>query len=419
MIIIYRTLCPTCKAKTNLRLQIGNLIGNFDEVQPFFYICSKCETPTRGVVHASFDTEFPKIDLELEGGEILEKIFRKPDQTITVALDLPCLLFDDGSPQSQYPFFHQVDLMGGSGKKIDELMKRLKQFRGVIKSDWPKFRRLIVHYQNQDWKRFNTEWKNIFEDAMPIPKNDFERIDLFYKVLELIFVPLQPDFDYPILKTEFNGLLIGLYQSNSDELYGFANYLINSKELQGYERNLLERLSFIVDHFSALSPGFPILLYSVEGKQEVERLRIMRDDFEILKAHYLSCYEICHKTLNILVGLINLSERGNINAFSGNKPKTLNEYKKLANARKVEFLDSNVFPEISSRWSVFFDRQLRNAIGHYSIHHDLITGKLVIDDFPPVPYSVFVANTLNILPMILFSLQVVKMMYLEKAIRRK
>lgn len=419
MIVNYRTLCPTCDAKTDLRLQIGNLIGNFDEIQPFFYICSKCSTPTRGVVYANFDYKFPKVDLKLEDGEVLDEIFNEPDQVITVALDLPCLLFDDGTPQSQYPFFHQADLMGGSGKKVAELMERLTQFRQVIRSDWAKFRRIIVHYQNQDWKRFDLEWKNVFQDSTPVPKNDFERIDNFYKVVELIFLPLRPDFDYPILKAEFNGLLIRLYKTNPAELFGFATYLLNSKELQGYERNLLERLSFIVDHFSALSPGFPILLYSTEGKKEVEHLRIMRDDFEILKAHYLSCYEICHKILNILVGLVNLSERGNVDMFLDHKPKTLNEYKKLPNARKVEFLSPKIFPKISSRWDYYFDRQLRNAIGHYGVYHDLVTGKLIVENTAAIPYSNFVANTLNALPMILLSLQVVKMMHLERAIRTR
>jgi len=137
----------------------------------------------------------------------------------------------------------------------------------------------------------------------------------------------------------------------------------------------------------------------------------MRDDFETLKGHYLSSFEICHKVISILVGMLNINARGDPDSFDGGVPRSLDRFSRLPNARKPAFLDPQIVPEISSRWGDYLDRQLRNAIGHYSIYHDLRTGMLVRENADPIPYSWFVASTLRLLPVLLYCLQLIKMVY--------
>lgn len=409
LILRYAVECPGCMAKIVLRLGVG-----VDTQLPFYYVCGKCGVPTRGVLHTRPDTMPPRADLELEDGRIFDQEHEDADQVITISLDLPCLLVgDEASPEGMFPFFHQAELMGGL-ERLMEFQRRMGMFRQLIMSDWTQLRRLITYYADRNWGQFDVELQGLFDERQLPPRNDLDRHDLFHRAVELFFLPLLPDFEYPDLKAEFNGFLLRLMEERKRGLREFTICLANSPELAQYQCGLLDRLSFCVDHFPALAPGFPVLFYTEEGERSLERLRIMRDDFEILKSHYLSCFEACHRILFVLIGLINLSVRGNADAFAGGSPGSLAQFERLPNAEKVKYLDKDVLPAISSRWQSSLDRQLRNAIGHYGIHHDLRTGLLVRQRGEPIPYSQFVASNLKLIPMLLYCIQVVKMIYINR-----
>ena len=403
MIFRYHVVCPGCEARIVLRLGVG-----LDDHQPFYFVCGRCGAPTHGILHI----DPPAAELELEDGEISGEFSEQPDQIITISLDFPCLIFGDETPESVFPFLHQGMLMGGLDKVI-EFQRRVGMFRHWIKSDWLKVRRLISYYSDRNWQQFDAGWTDIFDnESWSAPTNNFQRHDYFHRLLDLLFAPLEPEFDYPVLKIEFNGLISKLLGRRSDVLRSFTSHLAHSPDLHQHQRNLLERISFVVDNFSALSSGFPVLFYTRESRHRLDQLRIMRDDFEVLKAHYLSCFEICHKVIAILVGMLNINAREDPDAFDGGRPRSLARFEKLPNARKPAFLDSNVIPELSSRWRDHLNRQLRNAIGHYGVYHDLRSGMLVLENADPIPYSWFVASTLQLLPILLYCLQLIKMVYI-------
>ena len=286
MIIRYHTLCPGCEAKIRLRLSVG-----IDDYQPFYYVCDKCGAANRGALEIDYRKDPPRRKLTLDGQDHTESTvdFDTPDQTITIGLDLPCFLVGTESAATQFPFLHQSVLMGGN-EQILQFQHSIGTFRDLIESDWPRFKRLITYYVNRNWKQFDTQWGNIFEEAAPLPRNEFERHDFFHRALEMFFASLEPEFDFPVIKEEFNNFVTKVSQGKLENLKGFSRYLTESKELAQHQRSLLERLSFVVDNFSAISPGFPVLFYNTDGKKDLSKLRIMRDDFEILKAHYLSCF---------------------------------------------------------------------------------------------------------------------------------
>jgi hypothetical protein len=339
--------------------------------------------------------------------------FEVPDQTITIGLDLPCVLTGIDTPLTQFPFLHQSMLMGGNDRLI-QFQQSISSFRDMIRTDWTRFKRLLVYYRNRNWKQFDTQWGKIFEDTAPLPKNEIERHDFFHQAFEMFFISILSEFDYPILKVEFNLFITKLSVEKSEELKDFVFFQTTNKELSQYQSSLFERLSFVVENFSALSPGFPVLFYNATGKQGLSNLRIMRDDFELLKTHYLSCFEICHKVLNIVVGLQNIIARGNPDIFKNGTPVTLRKFSILPNAQKMDIIDSAIFPKMYSRWSSCFNRKLRNSIGHNSIYHDLGTGMLVIDGTPSIPYVEFVASTLNLTSLVLYCVHVIKMMYISR-----
>ena len=281
--------------------------------------------------------------------------------------------------------------MMGKPETVKQFAGLLGQFRELVRADWPSAMRLMTYYLNRNWQQFDLEWSSIFAEVWPAPTNDLEYHDHMHRVLEMFFAPLQPELDYPILKEEINLFISKLCNARRQEMRDFASHLTTGRDLSRYQRNLMERLKFVVDNFSALTPGFPILFYTAKNKGDLSQLRIMRDDFGILKGHYLSCFESCHGVLSTVVGLLNINARGSADAFDGGKPSSLEGFNKFPNARKPKFIDATVLPELATRWEEFFDPRMRNAIGHDKVFHDLTTGMLVLDNALPVPYSEFVA----------------------------
>lgn len=410
MIVRYGTTCPGCEYKIDLRLQVG-----YEQEQSFYYVCERCGAPTRGLLKAIPDPQFPKIDLELEDGPVLDSHLDGADQIITISLDFPCLIQAEiEDPEKYFPFFLQGQLMGGM-EKVLEFQRRVAMYRGLIEEDWPRIRRIFVYYLDREWDAFDSEVAKILdEEPDQTDATDLTRHDGLQRLLEVIFISLLPSDEYLKLKAEINGLFNQLLTNSPDQLREFVVLATDSDELHQDQRRLLERLEFIVGNFGALSAGFPILLYESEADDRIEDLRIMRDDFELLKVHYLSSFESLHHVLRLPVGLVNIGIRGDHDAFGQKGPQSLGRFSSLPNAQKPQYLDGNIVPVARAVWDKWLDRQLRNAIGHNSIHHDLGSGMLMRTNGDPISYSSFVANTFYHLTLVLYALQIVKMFYIHR-----
>ena len=105
--MIYRIFvdCPGCKSSIALRLQAG-----IDSQQPFYFVCQKCGAPTRGALNIDYETNPPKISFELEDIQRIRDYIEEPEQTITIAPDLPCLVTPNDNPTSEFPFIYQSEL---------------------------------------------------------------------------------------------------------------------------------------------------------------------------------------------------------------------------------------------------------------------------------------------------------------------
>lgn len=402
--------CPGCKSSIALRLQVG-----IDSQQPFYFVCQKCGAPTKGFLIIDYDKNPPGLSFELEDVQFLREYIEEPEQTITIAPDLPCLITPNDNPASEFPFIYQSDVTENP-EDLVEIQTRLGDFRETVEANWPKVRRLTSYYLDRNWPSFDNELSNIFDKDISAPKTELQRHDAFERVLGLLFVPIQLDPIYLELRKELGNFISAVSQRRTKALVDFANEAIERKEPHNYQIGLIERLSFIVDNFSSLCPGFPIMFYDEEKNIDLGQIRIMRDDFEILKSHYLGCFEIAHKVLNLLVGMTNIYVRGNENSFLNNTPCSLERFARLPNARKAQYIDISVLPDLSSQWNIYFNRGLRNAIGHNSVRHDLKTGMLLLDDGVSIPYSEFVVNNLRLLPALLFCLNAVKKIFAIKEI---
>jgi hypothetical protein len=133
----------------------------------------------------------------------------------------------------------------------------------------------------------------------------------------------------------------------------------------------------------------------------------------------LKTYEACHRSLDLVVAILNLVKRGDPDNFGATvpprlaaagvkrPPQHLDAYRNLPAASKVEYLGE--LPGWYREWPQVLDKSLRNAIGHHSVHHHLASGTLQRDNGPDVPYIQFAANVQQLLHPLLTMLNVVKL----------
>lgn len=398
--------CAGCRAKIRLRIGVG-----LDERQPLYFVCAKCGAATRGEL--VIDEEEPSATLFLEGSPPERTEHDDPDQVVTIHPDLPAIvtateMWDVGGS----PFLLQEQLIGDA-KKLLEWKERVDGFRGLLKADGPSFKRLSQYYLLHNWKQFDVEGQRIFPDTWPEQSRDFDRHDVYHKIVEIMFMPLVVNRMYLLMKAEFNDYVSRAARAGLD-LQDWAYHLRDDVLPHTVQADLVARLHFVMDNFGAMAPAFVLAFYPEDRQGMIDDLRVMRDDFDVLKTHVLSSFELCHKVLAIPVALSNLVERGSWDSFPSGKPRDLQSYAALRNAQKPQYLSS--FPVAHSSWNDIFRRTLRNAIGHHWVRHDLASGSLLFDDGTNIPYIRFVEGTLGLTTGLLYAIHLVKMLHITVTI---
>ena len=399
MIIRHTVSCSGCEAHILLRISVG-----LDDVQPFYFVCSKCNAATRGKLLIQYE---PELDakLEIESGEILAKE-EDISQTISIHSNLPMKaeakeMWDDGGS----PFIMHFS---GLGDNYYEFDARLKEFKEIAKNDWLKVQRWIGYYLDNNWSQFDLEYENIFKGSLGEPKEIWHRHDLLHRSLDFLFSFLWVDPYYPNMKKEWAELVV----KGEKENLGITDYMekeMNSGNVNKIQKEIFHCLSLFMKHRDAILPGLVIEMYEPERKERlIEELRLFRDEFSELRDLYISTFEACHDTLKFVMAINNIVFRGNADDF-GSSPKTPNnmkKFEKLTSFNKSSLI--NNLPSWEANWNFLLNRKIRNAIGHNSVRHDLPSGLLILDDGTSLPYLEFVIMTLRLIHPLLLSANVLK-----------
>jgi len=399
MIFRYTVLCPGCNAKIRLRLSVG-----LDNEQPFYFVCNRCKAATRGKQVIWYEPQ-PGARLELEDGEQIDKD-DKPDQVLTIHPDLPSRaeaaeMWDEGG--SPFIMHHQL-----LGEHFLEFNRRHKIFREVSSKDWLKVRRWLGYYVNSQWEDFDKEGRRIFEEIWPSPNEDWQRHDFVHKILDSLFAPLWVNPYYPDMKAEW--LLSGFSKGNTEAVKEFALNYIRTGEIRESQKRIFHCMELFMNNRSGLLPGLAAEMYIKDKGKSIQELRLFRDEFPQLRDFYVVTFEACHQVLKYVVGLNNIAKRGHADDFGHSEPSNIRAFEKLPNAKKIDFLTD--LPQWQKNWPLVLDKNLRNAISHHSVRHDLATGMLVLKDGRAIPYLEFVVKSLRLNHAILLAANVLKMMHI-------
>ena len=88
----------------------------------------------------------------------------------------------------------------------------------------------------------------------------------------------------------------------------------------------------------------------------------------------------------------------------------MQRFRKQKSFEKVRILSELQVWE--KQWTFLFDRRLRNAIGHHSIRHDLVSGLLVERQSEPIPYTRFIVQVLRLVQACLVTAHLLKYVHL-------
>ena len=396
MIWRYAVQCPGCKAKIVLRIGIG-----FDVVQPFYFVCARCNAATRGKQIIRYKPT-PGTRLELEAGKLLNDD-ENPNQVITLHPDFPAraeskdMIEPDGSP---FLMHHKI-----LGDRFLEFNIRLKRFREVADKDWTSIRRWIGYYIDENWQQFDQERKQLLGKTWKDPWQEWQRHDIIHRALDVMSASLWLRPYYPNMKADWCKAF-NLATKKSTELKEFVRESVESGLIRSRQRDVFHCLELFMDNRSGILPGLAAEMYPTGEQAAISELRLFRDEFPQLRDTYIATFEACHNILRFVFGIVNIAHRGSPEDFGSEGPASLLEFEKLVNAQKAALLTP--LPEWEKSWGVVLDRRIRNAIGHHSVRHDLPSGMLVLQDGSQIPYLEFVVKTFRLIHPILMAANVLK-----------
>ncbi|QMW16858.1 hypothetical protein H3302_17920 [Pseudoalteromonas sp. MT33b] len=199
-------------------------------------------------------------------------------------------------------------------------------------------------------------------------------IDDRQKVYSEYYDELNNCIDKSLVK--YSGLLMDLHHKHE--------YLENRSKLF----NLHKRLFRQIESYMA---GFIYEYASDDFKNDIDKCRLYRADFDTVKSLYVDIFELISKTSTYIVLIANLSKRGDINLFSDGS-MSVSKFKKLTSFKKLQFLSE--LPLVSSLFQSV-SRKMRNEIGHFSARYDVKSGNVIFDSGKTENYLIFLNNLLQ------------------------
>ncbi|MCK4849717.1 MAG: hypothetical protein KAT11_00120 [Phycisphaerae bacterium] len=335
------------------------------------------------------------------------------DQVTTLDSEMPSKpdaaeMWDPGGS----PFLLHRHIMGD---RFLEWRKRLDLFRSWAEHEWPALKRLISYYLDSNWGQFDVAGKGLLKKTWPDPTEIWQRHDYLHRLLDAAFMSLCVEMHYPDMKKQWLESSLPPY-ADSAKTAVFAANAVNNDVINRLQKSIFHCLELFMENRSALLPGLPVHMYPSGKSQAVLELRLFRDDFPALRDLYVATFESCHKVLRYVVGQLNIAKRGNPDAFAEGSPKNITAFERLVSAEKARRLRE--IPFLCDVWIELLDRDLRNAISHHGVHHDLSSGKLMFDGYPELPYLEFVAKGLALIHPILFAANVLKTMHVMALLGR-
>jgi hypothetical protein len=374
--------CRTCGGPLVLRVGLAPV-----RQMKAAFACPHCGVDVRlNVDMSGDDPRFASEDVELCA---LTAVEEGAARGTVIYTDIPVALELTGDLGPTSPFLAMVGLWGDRAEEYTARSHDLQRFRDGL---FPLVRRASSVYGRGDFRALAEVLSRIKSlEQMP----ELAEMHPVYQLGRLVDVFHVPFIDLAQRTAAGNELLTLLVRANEahhDEYRELLKALDADRRFAEHRRKVVETAMNVLDHADALLPGLAWEHITAEPPPSASDFRIMRSDFNDLRARYVEIFELASQTLGYVGVIANIAERGAVNLWCDGSTAGLRAVLRRQ-ASKREFILAEL--PLARDFYDAVHRHSRNDFGHYSIEYDLDTGELVDRDGTRTSFVLFMGDYLE------------------------
>lgn len=334
MIVRYCILCSGCDNDFLLRLSVAPT-----RETKFYVPCPHCSLPLEG---SSQGYELETHEVSFTRAQKVQIVGDHERPVVTIDPNVPLRLGARGSGEigrvgtSPNHTFYQL-----LGPRVVEGSERLANFRVKMEQHWPRYTEALEYYISEQWDYFERSLGGIIETEWEDSKyRSNQRHRAANLVTSLLLVPLQPD-RYSLALSEDLAHYAPSAFSNLP-LKALAYELELAGRLSELQANLYRVFIEYMNAWEMWLPGLTVKMTQPSMDAEIEKLRIARNDFPLLRDLYLqTCENICN-SLFVVTAIVNASLRADPNSFANPPPELL-----AANAKETRPVSISKYDDLN------------------------------------------------------------------------
>lgn len=361
--------CHSCGNRYVLSIGVG-----LAPEQRLAWPCPVCGVPQHA--HLTVDYRDITFDLKSHDFDQLESIDFEGLQGVNVYAELPVHVSSKGVGlrDGGSAFLKLMQYMGGEA--FYAMTQRKDDMQRQHSTVLPMVRREAGHYVNEKWEALFRQLKK--DGVLQLPGlGDVHPCYSYVRALNMVFVPLLDAPQMQGITDEFVAMMEDCARNHQTAFDAALHDMFHSQGFRLIRQRVIGTVFRLFDAYDAVLAGLIFESFTEDAKSKEAEFRLYRDDFDQLKALYLDVFEGMNHMVLYVGMLLNLSKRSDVRAWANGRKQSYSKAKDTT-AETREF----VLDELPACKALVgrANRSLRNDIGHYSVHLDIGTGRLVLAD---------------------------------------
>ena len=356
--------CEFCNTTILMRFQMGY----FDI--PFDFACPKCGVHINGKQNIVNNQH-----IEINNAQIINVDRFEADYYLNLSIELPSRKidkyksYDEITKDGFSPFLMTSQLYGDNYENITRCVSVFLTYKTML---WPNLIPLYDLLFNKQIELLKPKLQE-YSKAYTIVNELDASMALHQLLVRTFFEILPPNY--------LNEFMAASKKITKEKM------LLKSIEViqkvggnEFFDKNTKRVIKIFgrwVDLFEKFAPVVMLSMGNAKNKFDKNIFGISTTSLDEFLNFYSDSYEVITDLIDLVVGLNNISVRGNIDAFSSDV--NAKSFKKYRNASKANKIRCVIEDEPFSK-PIPLNKDIRNAIAHYDYEFDSITQKILFRD---------------------------------------
>ncbi|WP_405395093.1 hypothetical protein [Microbispora hainanensis] len=400
--------CRQCGKHLVLRITISG--GH----QPFLFACPYCRSELRGRLSASPGKPF---GLESEDFDVTDLQDNDTD-VIAVAIntDFPVSLSSIEQSAEEISITPFIALVMELGDDVTmEVMANVEALRALREEIFPHVRRASSYFTRGDLNGT----RNALQKAPGGDAVDFSALNVvsvLSHAMGLLYAPIEDQSLRTEAAEEWAKTLGEALRK--DKLAVESLFVEFEKPLSEHRARAFDTALNMLGAVDSLISALFAERMSITPGIDIDRYRVMRDDFDALKIRYQDAFEVASRTLAFTGRVANIAHRGDVREHADGIACSFNQALNRTTAYKREPWLAD-FPVAKKLYDAM-KRNTRNDIGHRLVRYDFESGTLKYEDGSAENYLLFLEDYLHAVRLTHHALDVCELLwYANEAVGSK